>query len=285
VPPLHTNEDLPVDPAVVIALAREAGHLIVSMQARGLSEIRTKSTEIDIVTEADVASERFLSEGLAALAPHIGFWGEETNQAPDTEYFWIVDPIDGTVNYAAGVPIYSISIALNRGDETLFGLVLKLPSADLYWAVRGEGAFHVHPDGREDRLQVNHVDRLDQAMLTTGFPYHRAQHKDNNQAEFAQLLPRARSIRVFGSAAIDLALVAAGVTCAHWEAWLNPWDIAAGKLLIEEAGGIVTTYGNDPYLLGKKSCIASNGQLSFHQELVDHLRTARTTLTETLFNE
>ncbi|MCB0113009.1 MAG: hypothetical protein KDD84_02925, partial [Caldilineaceae bacterium] len=186
-PSIHTSEDLPVDPAAVVALAREAGHLVVSMQARGLAEIRTKSTEIDLVTEADVASEKFLSDGLAELAPQIGFWGEETNQAPDTEYFWIVDPIDGTVNYAAGVPIYSISIALNRGEETLFGLVLKLPSTDLYWAVRGEGAFHVHPDGREDRLQVNHVDRLDQAMLTTGFPYHRAEHADNNSAEFAQL--------------------------------------------------------------------------------------------------
>ena len=127
-PPLHASEDLPIDPAAVIALAREAGHLIVSMQARGLAEIRTKSTEIDLVTEADVASERFLSQGLAALAPQIDFWGEETNQAPNTDYFWIVDPIDGTVNYAAGVPIYSISIALNRGDETLFGWCSSCPA-------------------------------------------------------------------------------------------------------------------------------------------------------------
>ncbi len=282
---LNVTDALPVDPAAVIALAREAGHMIVSMQAHGLSEITTKSTDIDLVTEADVASERFLSEGLAALAPQIGFWGEESNQAPDSEYFWIVDPIDGTVNYASGVPNYSISIALNHRDETLFGLVLKLPSADLYWSVRGQGAFHVHPDGREDRLQVNRVDRLDQATLTTGFPYHRAQHADNNSAEFVRMLPLSRSIRCLGSAAVDLALVASGATSAHWEAWLNPWDIAAGKLLIEEAGGIVTTYGNQPYQLNSRSCIASNGQLSLHHAIAETVQAARATLAERLFDE
>jgi myo-inositol-1(or 4)-monophosphatase len=122
-------------------------------------------------------------------------------------------------------------------------------------------------------------------MLTTGFPYHRTRHDDNNAVEFTQMLKRARSVRCLGSAAIELALVAAGATTAHWEGWLNPWDVAAGKLLIEEAGGIVTTYGGDPYLFGNHSCIASNGQRELHAALVETLQSARQTLRERLFEE
>jgi myo-inositol-1(or 4)-monophosphatase len=279
------NGTLPVAPVDVMALAHEAGRLVVSMQDRGLVEIRTKSTDVDLVTEADTECERFLAEGLAALLPGADFWGEETNQPPNSEYYWIVDPIDGTVNYATGVPFYSISIALNRKDETLFGLVLKLPSGDLFWAEQGQGAHRIRPDRREERLQVNPVDRLGNAMLTTGFPYHRTQHADHNAAEFTQMLTRARSVRCLGSAAIELALVAAGATTAHWEGWLKPWDVAAGKLLIEEAGGIVTTYSGDPYTFGKISCIASNGQPTLHAALVENLQSARRTLAARLFEE
>ncbi|MBX3002129.1 MAG: inositol monophosphatase [Caldilineaceae bacterium] len=283
--PQTINETLPIAPVDVMALAHEAGRLVVGMQERGLGEIRTKSTDVDLVTEADTECERFLAEGLAALLPGADFWGEESNRSPDSEYYWLVDPIDGTVNYATSVPFYSISIALNREDETLFGLVLKLPSGELFWAERGQGAHRIRPDGREDRLQVNHVDRLGDAMLTTGFPYHRTQHADNNAAEFTQMLTQARSVRCLGSAAIELALVAAGATTAHWEGWLKPWDVAAGKLLIEEAGGVLTTYSGEPYTFGKVSCIASNGQSQLHSALVKNLRSARETLAERLFEE
>lgn len=276
---------LPVAPVDVMTLAHEAGRLVVGMQERGLNEIRAKSTDVDLVTEADTECERFLSSRLADLLPSADFWGEESNRPPNSEYYWIVDPIDGTVNYATGVPFYSISIALNREDETLFGLVLKLPSGDLFWAERGQGAHRIRPDGREERLQVNHVDRLGDAMLTTGFPYHRTRHDDNNAAEFTHMLKRARSARCLGSAAIELAMVAAGATTAHWEGWLNPWDVAAGKLLIEEAGGIVTTYSGAPYVFGSRSCIASNGQPHLHAALVEILQSARGTLTERLFEE
>lgn len=280
-----SSHTLPVSTTAILALAREAGQLVVNMQQGGLKEIHSKSTAVDLVTEADVASERLLSRELATLDPAIGFWGEESNIPPDTEYYWIVDPIDGTVNYASGVPNYSISIALNHLQETLFGLVLRLPSGELFWAERGYGAHHIRPDGHEERLQVNRVDRLEDAMVTTGFPYHRGEHVDNNIAEFTRLLPLCRSVRCFGSAAVDLAWIAAGITTAHWEGWLNPWDVAAGKLLIEEAGGIVTTYSGAPYTLGSQSCIASNGQPALHQMLVEQLQSARRTLPSRLFEE
>ncbi len=276
---------MPVSASAVIEIARQAGRLVVGMFDDGLQNIRSKSTAVDLVTEADLASERLLATELSKLDPTIGFWGEESNQAPDTEYFWIVDPIDGTVNYASGVPFYSISIALNQRDVTLFGLVLALPQGDLYWAERGTGAFRRRFDGKEDRLHVNRVDQVGNATLTTGFPYHRTRHEDNNTAEFTRLLSQARSVRCLGSAAIELALVAAGFTTAHWEGWLNSWDVAAGALLIEEAGGKLTTYGGAPYRFDCKSLIASNGQPGVHDALVEQIGAARQSLPRRLFEE
>lgn len=277
--------EMPVDPTAIVEIAQKAGRLVVGMFDEGLQNVRSKSTAVDLVTEADVASERLLATELTKLDPAIGFWGEESNQAPDTDYAWIVDPIDGTVNYASGVPFYSISIALHQRETTLFGLVLALPQGDLYWAQRGEGAFRRRFDGKEDRLHVNSVDQLSNALLTTGFPYHRAHHVDNNTAEFTRLLSRARSVRCLGSAAIELALVAAGFSTAHWEAWLNPWDVAAGALLIEEAGGQLTTYGGAPYTFASKSVIASNGNVTVHGALIEQIGTARAGLAERKFEE
>jgi myo-inositol-1(or 4)-monophosphatase len=276
---------LPISIEAVMQIARRAGALTVDMQTEGLHEIRSKSTAADLVTEADLASEALLREELTALDRSIGFWGEESNQPPDTEYFWLVDPIDGTVNYAEGIPWYAVNIALNQRSQTLFGLTLVLPSGELFWAQKDGGAYRIHPNGREERLQVNRVNRLEDALLSTGFPYHGADYADNNTTEFARLLPRSRGIRRMGAAAIDLAYVAAGVFAAHWEGWLNPWDIAPGHLLIEEAGGRVTNYGGAPYTFAFTSTIAGNGQPDLHQSLMEELRIARQNLPDKLFEE
>jgi myo-inositol-1(or 4)-monophosphatase len=277
--------ELPISVEAVMQIARRAGQLVAEMQAEGLREIRSKSTVADLVTEADLASEALLRKELTALEPSIGFWGEESNDPPDTEYFWLVDPIDGTVNYAEGIPWYAVNIALNQRTQTLFGLTLVLPSGELFWGQKAGGAYRIHPNGREERLQVNKVNKLADALLSTGFPYHGVEHSDNNLSEFARILPRCRGVRRMGAAAIDLAYVAAGIFAAHWEGWLNPWDIAAGHLLIEEAGGQVTTYSGAPYTFAYASTIASNGQPDLHRSLMRELQTARQDLSNKLFEE
>ncbi len=266
----------------VIAVARQAGRLVWRMQRQGLQQIREKSSAIDLVTEADVASENFIRQSLQDLAPHIGFWGEESNHRPDDEYFWIVDPIDGTINFANQVPFCAVNIALNRGESTLLGVTLELPAQRVFWAVRGQGAFVREPSGVERALAVNRRTDLSQALLTTGFPYHRATHADNNSAEFTYFLTRAQAVRCMGAAALDLAYVAAGAFAGYWEGWLNPWDAVPGVLMVREAGGRVTDYSGAEWTLSSPSLIASNGQPSLHEALLRGIQLARAGLPSTL---
>lgn len=256
----------------------------MDMQERGLEQIGSKSTAIDLVTEADLASEHLLRERLTALDSSIAFWGEESNQPPDADLFWLVDPIDGTVNYAVGVPWYAVNIALNSRETTLLGATLALPSMDLYWAEAGAGAYVRRADGREKRLHVNTVEDLGNALLVTGFPYHSTQHSDNNLREFARLNTRCRGVRRMGSAALDLALVAAGAFAGYWEAWLNPWDVAPGALLVQEAGGIVTDYRGALWTFDGPGLIASNGQPALHRAIMEHIRAARQDLPDSLLD-
>ena len=269
----------------VIRVAQEAGRLVLEMQRRGLHGVRSKSSAIDLVTEADVAAEAQIRAGLQELAPAAGFWGEESDTRPTQEFFWLVDPIDGTTNYANSIPLFAVNIALNRGEETLLGVTLELPSGRIFWAERGRGAFLRTPDGQEQRLQVNQVERLEQAVLTTGFPYSRAHHPDNNSREFTAFMVQSAGVRCMGSAALELAYVAAGYTTAHWEAGPKAWDVAPGLLLIQEAGGRVTTYSGGPRRLDSRTILASNGQPALHQALLATLQEVRQTLPERLFQE
>lgn len=269
----------------IMDVARRAGDLVLQMQRDGLHQIRNKSSAIDLVTEADVASEQLIQRELAALYPDVAFWGEESGGAPDADRFWLVDPIDGTTNYANGIPFFAISIALCRplpdhGIEPLLGLVLELPAGRAFWAQQGRGAFVRTVDEREQPLRVNAESDLCHALLSTGFPYHRTESTDNNTTEFAYFLSRCQGVRSMGSAALDLAYVARGVFAGYWEGWLGPWDAAAGVLLVREAGGCITDYGADPWRLQNRGMIASNGQPAIHQALVDGIRHARRDLSE-----
>jgi myo-inositol-1(or 4)-monophosphatase len=266
------------DIEAVIEIGQEAGRLATQMGQAGLRHIDTKSTDIDLVTEADLAGEELICTRLQQRFPGTGFWGEESNNQPDEEYFWLVDPIDGTVNYAHGVPYYAVNIGLNRRDTTLLSVTTALPAGHVYWARLGKGAYVRAADGSERRLQVNHVDDLRRAMLSTGFPYDRAENRDNNSAEFVYFMPRCQGLRRMGSAAIDMALVADGVFAAHWEGSLNPWDIAPGALIVHEAGGLVTDYDGNLWTPRSRPFIASNGQRALHQALVDGIRAARAAL-------
>ena len=273
----HTRVDMN-DVARIMEIALAAGDLVMRMQRDGYGAVKEKSNAFDIVTEADLASETLIRTALERDYPGVPFWGEESNTPPDADEYWIVDPIDGTVNYANGVPSYAVNIALNRRAGAELAVTLELPARRIYWARRGHGAFRRDTDGSETRLHVNTVDELRRAILSTGFPYTRAETADNNTAEFVYFLPRCHGIRRIGSCAVDMALVAAGAFAAHWENDLNPWDIAPGALLIHEAGGLVTDYDGNPWTPARRDFIAGNGQPALHQALLDGIKMARADL-------
>jgi len=268
------------DADAVIAIALDAARLVQEMRRAGGLEIRAKSTEIDLVTAADVACERFLHAALAARYPGVGLLGEESNQAPTEEYFWVVDPIDGTTNFANNLPHCAVNIALQHHEETLLGVTVHLAMDWVYYARRGAGAFLREPGGAETRLRVNEADRLRRALLVTGFPYTRGSLPDDNTAEFAYFVRNASDVRVLGSAALDLAFVASGIAAGYWEFNLNPWDVAPGALIVREAGGVVTNYEGAPWSLYERRVVASNGQPGFHAALLTGINKVRQTLAD-----
>lgn len=265
---------------VVIGVARAAGDLARRMYASGQATVRAKSSEIDLVTAADVAAEMFIRDALERLFPGVALWGEESNQRPAQSSYWLVDPIDGTTNFAHDVAYCSVNIALQDGAETLLAVTYHIGQDCTFYARRGAGAYRRKASGHERRLAVSTTSSLSKALLITGFPYHRAESTDNNSVEFAYFMPRTACVRNFGSAALDLAHVAMGAADGYWEAWLNPWDLAAGALLVREAGGLVTTYEGCEWTLGVNHIVASNGVTALHEALLDGIRLARTSLTE-----
>ena len=181
---------------------------------------------------------------------------------------WIVDPLDGTVNYAHRYPTWGVSISLVVGGRVEVAVTHDPMRGDTYWAERGRGAWC---DGR--RLQVSTVAHLGEALLMTGFPYNRAAGEDNNLAEFGAIMPRVHGVRRAGAAVLDLAHVADGRLEGYWEKHLRPWDWAAGWLLVEEAGGTVSDLEGHPWSLERCSLVATNGLL--HGELLEALQAAR----------
>ncbi|GAB6098747.1 inositol monophosphatase family protein [Halanaerocella petrolearia] len=203
--------------------------------------IRTKSGAIDLVTEIDQLSEEILVRNIKKDYPEHSILAEEGgSEETDSDYRWIIDPIDGTTNYAQQFPIFSISIALQYQEDTILGIVYVPKLDELYSAIKGEGAFL-----NGQKLQISATTQLQQAVLATGFPYDRAEDTNNNLDNLKQFVTRVRGIRRVGTAAFDLVNVAAGRFDGYWELKLNLWDIAAGVLLVEEAGGKVYTFEKD----------------------------------------
>ncbi|MBJ95293.1 MAG: inositol monophosphatase [Rickettsiales bacterium] len=249
-PALH-NQDLEV--------AVEAAQAAASIHRAGHNQdlaVKTKSNAIDLVTRVDTESEQAIREILGNRFPEDTILGEEQGQRQgSSSRRWIVDPLDGTLNYAHGFPWYCVSIALEVEGRTEVAVVLDSAHNDLFTAQRGGGS-----QLNGEPLQVSNCSVLSKAMLATGFPYKREWMMEN-VATFAHMMPRARAIRRPGAAALDLACLAAGRLDGFWEIYLKPWDVAAGVLLVEEAGGIVSDEVGAPYLLGGKTIIASNGPL------------------------
>lgn len=203
--------------------------------------IDTKSNATDLVTEIDKASDAMISDYIKTNFPDHNLFTEESGvSGAQSDYQWVVDPLDGTTNFAQGLPIFCISIALKHKGETVLGVIYQPIMDDLFTVIKGQGSYR---NGR--KMAVGTKTELHAAVLSTGFPYDQATHTANNYDYFLAMSPKARAIRRFGAAAYDLALVADGRFDGHWELNLNPWDIAAGVLMIEEAGGKVVSFRDD----------------------------------------
>ena len=246
--------------------AGRVGELLMAMlpEARTAKGIRTKRNPADLVTRADRLSEDLIVGLLRERFPDHGIVAEEGSRRPGAEYRWIVDPLDGTTNFAHGVPMFCVSIALEHRDGLLAGVVYHPPLDELFWAERGRGA-HLRRGAEERRLQVSDVAEVARGVVATGLPYD-IRDTGSNIAQIGTLCRTAIEVRILGAAALHLAYVAAGRLEAFWEPSLNPWDVAAGALLVEEAGGRVTHMSGGPFRVDCRDVLASNGRL--HDEMV-----------------
>jgi len=226
------------DLATTIAVG--AAELVARRRRDGVSVAATKTSLVDVVTEVDRESETFIRSALARARPHDGFLGEESGGSGGTSGLtWVVDPIDGTVNFLYGIPAYGVSIAVMTGADPLdggvvAGVVVNPATGDVWSAARGCGATLNGVD-----LRVSGAERLSEALVGTGFSY-RPEFRRVQGAVVAGVLPRVRDVRRIGAAALDLCAVAAGRLDGYYERWLNPWDFAAGVLIAQEAGAVVT---------------------------------------------
>ena len=248
---------------VAIEAAKEAGKFL-RLNLGKVKEIQRKiGQETNLVTEIDRQSEQLIIGIIKRHFPQHDFLGEESGfrfAEPDgtkekkSEYKWIIDPLDGTTNYTHHFPCFAISIGLERKGELILGVVYDPNLDELFTAEKGRGAF---VNGK--RMSVSKSDALIRSLLVTGFPYNIKDNPDHAIEHFVNFLKEAQAVRRMGSAAIDLAYVAAGRIDGFWEVSLNSWDVAAGVLLVKEAGGKVTDFVGNPHSIYQKPILASNG--------------------------
>ena len=255
---------------VMIDAARKAGRAL----ARDFGEVAelqvSRKGAADYVSAADLKAEETLLQELLRARPGYGFLGEERGMVEGTDktHTWIVDPLDGTTNFLHAMPHFAINIALRRETQIVAGVTYNPANADLFWTERGRGAFM-----GDRRLRVAARRSLDEAVIATGIPFMGHGQHGLFLKELHQISQRVSGVRRFGAAALDLAWVAAGRFDGFWERDLNAWDIAAGMLMIAEAGGVVTDADGDDDPLMTGSICAANSDL--HPRLLERLRAAR----------
>lgn len=224
-----------------IKWAREAGKIQLDYFRSGHLEIATKLNESDIMTIADKASEKVIIDGIHATYPNHSILSEESGaETLDSDYTWVIDPLDGTTNYSVGLPQFCVSIGLKYGNETILGVVYAPYLNELFTAVKGEGAF-LNGNLIHTGVKMN----IQQAVVSTGFPVDKDVSNDNNLDNVARVLPHVRGMRRMGSAAIDICYVAAGYLDGYWELNLHEWDVCAGILIATEAGAVASHFRND----------------------------------------
>src|SRR5687767_402968 len=250
-----------------IETAREAGQILLEKFGRKIN-VSFKG-DINLVTEADLASEKFIIEKISTHYPKHAILAEESGESAikvdgANSWKWIIDPLDGTTNFAHGYPCFCVTIALEHDGEIVIGVTFDPTRDELFAAERGRGATL---NGKP--IRVSTTDILGDSLIVTGFPYDFKQ-RTNFARHLTDFLMTARGVRRDGSAAIDMAYVACGRFDGFWEEGLNPWDVAAGKLLIEEAGGVVTYYDGSKFNIYKPPICASNGAI--HSQMLEVLR-------------
>ncbi|MFN7861769.1 MAG: inositol monophosphatase family protein [Curvibacter sp.] len=244
---------------VAIKAARAAG-AIINRAALDVEAVRVSQKQVnDFVTEVDHASEETIIETLLAAYPGHAIWGEETGRtrgAKDSDHVWIIDPLDGTTNFIHGFPVYCVSIALAVKGKVEQAVVYDPTRNDLFTATRGRGAFL-----NERRIRVSKRTLLSQCLISTGFPFRKGDDFQAYLAMMGEVMQRTAGLRRPGAAALDLAYVAAGYTDGFFETGLSPWDVAAGSLLVTEAGGLVGNFTGEPEFLEHKECLAGNPRI------------------------
>ncbi|WP_297478729.1 inositol monophosphatase family protein [Ferrovum sp.] len=241
---------------IAIKAARRAGNLI-QRAAQDVGHLTvSKKAHADFVSEVDRAAEQVILEILGEAYPDHAFLCEESGASGDSPYCWIIDPLDGTTNFLHGFPLYSVSIALAHQGIVTQGVVYDPVHNDLFTATRGSGAFL-----NERRIRVSGRTRLDESLIGTGFPYSHMTHQERYLRMMAEVMGKTAGLRRPGSAAIDLAYVAAGRYDAFWELDLKPWDIAAGTLLIQEAGGLVSDLDGEGRFLETGNVVAGSPKI------------------------
>ena len=247
-------------------IALEAGELLRGYFERGVAT--EYKGDVDLVTEADRASEKLIGNRLNQQFPDHGVFGEEgTRSGLERAYRWYVDPLDGTTNFAHGFPFFNVSLGLEHrpagltpGEDgkLVAGVVYDPIHEELFVAEKGKGAWLMKAGGVARRLHVSSIQHLQESLLATGFPSHK-RHANPNIHFYQQLTLRSHGIRRAGAAALDLAYCAAGRTEGFWEFNLNPWDTAAGALLVLEAGGAMVRFDGTPFRLSSEEVMATNG--------------------------
>ena len=262
---------------VAISLARRAGAVVRDKLDR-VQMVRSKATSIDMVTESDLASEQVLTDGLLAAYPDHGILGEEGGVmgATGSAYRWILDPLDGTTNYAHGLRQFCVCVGLEVDGVPSLGVVYDPMVEELFSAVAGGGAFlnghAIHVSDRTD---------LAESVLATGFAYDVHTSADNNLDRFCAFIKRTRAVRRFGSAGLDLCYTACGRFDGFWETVLGPWDLCAGIVILREAGAVITDFTGGEHTLYGGTTVASNGHI--HQAMLDVIVAAGPhSLTETV---
>ncbi len=233
-------------------LVRQVGTYL-RMESKHFSRQEAEyKTARDPVSYVDRTAEAMLQEGCAKLLPEAGFILEEEGAiASDKPLLWVIDPLDGTKNFVHGIPFFGISVALLQEREPVLGVVYAVPQDELFWAVRGQGAYL-----GEERLQVSATADPDKLLVVTGFMYRDPERAERYFAALSEIMRRFGGLRRLGSAALDLAYTAAGRLDVFFEMDLNPWDVAAGSLLVQEAGGIVTDFHGESHFLFGNSILA-----------------------------